>query len=309
MRSRLSRSMSSPSRSERSNSARSSASPTPGAGTSSSAEAPPDTSSSTRLPGGVAAANAQQGLARREAAFVRARMARLAGSACRRRLASAAGMAPSGATTSPRSSRAPERIRRALHHRGGRLADGERADRARVLAARRAPRARGGARRRPPARLRNRSSSSARRGCAVPAHRPARIGGRVPFDDQIARAVRPPGRSRSRCARMPSERSCSMRARNSRVTSPVTYSPEKQDVSNAVIRASSCRQARHEVLEVLVDEPVGADRGARRPPRCGRWRPAPRRRPCRCRRRSGTGSAARPRRGRPCSRPPRAPAR
>src|SRR5579872_6397939 len=40
-----------------------------------------------------------------------------------------------------------------------------------------------------------------------------------------------------------SERSICRRSRYSGVTSPVTYSPEKQDVSNSTMRASSCLQA------------------------------------------------------------------
>jgi len=46
-----------------------------------------------------------------------------------------------------------------------------------------------------------------------------------------------------RCALAPSERSCSSLARYSGVTSPVTYSPEKHEVSNSRMLALSWRQA------------------------------------------------------------------
>ena len=56
-----------------------------------------------------------------------------------------------------------------------------------------------------------------------------------------------------------SERSSCSRSRYSGVTSPVTYSPEKQEVSNSSMRASSCLQAAIRSVEILVDQPVGAD--------------------------------------------------
>src|SRR6185436_16182329 len=147
-----------------------------------------------------------------------------------------------------------ERIGRALHHRGSGLADRKDADGSLSLGCRKrrahaAPPVHGGEG--GPKEVQQEASTriDAFEG-DVPLHRHVTdspgirmVKGRVPFDGQLARAVRPPGRSRRRWARTPSERSCSIRARNSRVTSPVTYSPEKQEVSKAVIRASSCRQA------------------------------------------------------------------
>ena len=134
MRSRLRRSMSSPSRSDRSNSAPSSASPTPGAGISRSADAPPDTSSSTRLPGGVAAANSSSA---RPAA--RLRSPGRGWSPCSTcmpwRCASACELRAVRSHHEPALEPLPERVRRAQHHRGRGLADGESTDGARSLAA------------------------------------------------------------------------------------------------------------------------------------------------------------------------------
>ena len=67
-----------------------------------------------------------------------------------------------------------------------------------------------------------------------------------------------------------SERSDSRRARYSGVTSPVTYSPEKHEVSNSLMLRMIVHAGRDQIFEILVDQPVGADELARLPRPCGR---------------------------------------
>ena len=129
--------------------------------------------------------------------------------------------------------------------------------------------------------------------------------GASPSTDQMARTVRPPGRSRRRCACTPSERSLldpgeelardvaghvlareagGVEGRDARIVVPA----RRQRGLRGPGRPASRRRSRSRDI-VLARGPLATELGGDRP--------------CRCRRRSGTAPAARRKRSRPCWRP------